>query len=354
VSRGLLAVFVALGLAAAGTFAAVSGATTSPPASGIAPGPPAITTEKATAARTEHAAAPAPETPQAPKIVTLPRNVRIAGVRVGTLQPPRAEKVVQKAFDRPLTVVVDRLRLKVVPSRLATAYVAGAVGRARSAKPGTGVPLVVAVKGAAVRTWAQTLAKRVNRDPAEVGVTLRDGRPYVAPNAFGKHLDQVALVQRVVHALVANTRRPVRVTTEKVQPRALAGGSPAVIVINRSENVLRLYKGTKPWRTFGVATGQAAYPTPRGRFSILVKWTNPWWYPPASPWAAGESPVPPGPSNPLGTRWMGISSPGVGIHGTPNPGSIGYSLSHGCIRMRIPEAEWLFDHVDVGTTVFIV
>ena len=51
---------------------------------------------------------------------------------------------------------------------------------------------------------------------------------------------------------------------------------------------------------------------------------------------------------------MGISAPGVGIHGTPDAASIGYSVSHGCIRMQIPEAEWLFEQVDVGTPVFIV
>jgi lipoprotein-anchoring transpeptidase ErfK/SrfK len=51
---------------------------------------------------------------------------------------------------------------------------------------------------------------------------------------------------------------------------------------------------------------------------------------------------------------MGLSAPGVGIHGTPEPQSIGYSESHGCIRMLIPQAEWLFNHVDIGTTVFIV
>jgi lipoprotein-anchoring transpeptidase ErfK/SrfK len=51
---------------------------------------------------------------------------------------------------------------------------------------------------------------------------------------------------------------------------------------------------------------------------------------------------------------MGLSAPGVGIHGTPDSASIGYSASHGCIRMRIPEAEWLFSHVRVGTPVFIV
>ena len=49
---------------------------------------------------------------------------------------------------------------------------------------------------------------------------------------------------------------------------------------------------------------------------------------------------PAGPGNPLGTRWMGLSAPAVGIHGTPDAASIGYSASHGCIRMQIPDAEW--------------
>jgi lipoprotein-anchoring transpeptidase ErfK/SrfK len=284
--------------------------------------------------------------------LSLPPSIRIAGVRVGRLAPTHAEKLVEKAFAHPLTVVIDRLRLRVDPRKFAKPYVTGAVGHARSAAPGTRIPLIVAVRGAAVRAWAKKLSARIDRLPAENALTLRDGRPYIAPRALGRHLDEGELVQRVVHALVANTRLPVRVETRRLQP--LAKGSPAVIVIDRSTNTLSLYKSTKPWRTFHVATGQSAYPTPRGRFDIVVKWVNPWWYPPASPWAAGESPVPPGPSNPLGTRWMGISAPGVGIHGTPNPGSIGYSLSHGCIRMLIPQAEWLFAHVDVGTPVFIV
>ncbi len=110
----------------------------------------------------------------------------------------------------------------------------------------------------------------------------------------------------------------------------------------------------KPWRVFGVATGQSSYPTPLGHFHIEVKWENPWWYPPDSPWAAGAKPIPPGPGNPLGTRWMGLDVDGIGIHGTPDAASIGYSASHGCIRMYIHDAEWLFNHVDVGTQVFIV
>jgi lipoprotein-anchoring transpeptidase ErfK/SrfK len=51
---------------------------------------------------------------------------------------------------------------------------------------------------------------------------------------------------------------------------------------------------------------------------------------------------------------MGLSAPGVGIHGTDAPWSIGHSESHGCIRMQVQSAEWLFNRVRIGTPVFIV
>jgi lipoprotein-anchoring transpeptidase ErfK/SrfK len=108
-------------------------------------------------------------------------------------------------------------------------------------------------------------------------------------------------------------------------------------------------------RSFRVATGRAQYPTPSGTFAVVDKQLYPWWYPPTySDWAAGLKPVPPGPGNPLGTRWMGLSAPGVGIHGTPDDASVGYSASHGCIRMHVWEAEWLFERVRRGTPVVIL
>jgi lipoprotein-anchoring transpeptidase ErfK/SrfK len=125
-------------------------------------------------------------------------------------------------------------------------------------------------------------------------------------------------------------------------------------VILRSSNRLHFYNKAGLARKFGVATGQASYPTPLGAYEIVTMQRNPWWYPPPSDWAEDSDPVPPGPGNPLGTRWMGISAPYVGIHGTPDAASIGYSASHGCIRMRIPDAEWLFRRVKIGMPVFIV
>ena len=128
-----------------------------------------------------------------------------------------------------------------------------------------------------------------------------------------------------------------------------------MIVVTRGANTLRLYEGRKLVRTFPVATGQAIYPTPAGVWSIANKQRDPWWYPPTyDEWAKGLKPVPPGPGNPLGTRWMGLTAPGVGIHGTDADTSIGYSASHGCVRMHVPDAEWLFEHVSVGTPVVIL
>jgi lipoprotein-anchoring transpeptidase ErfK/SrfK len=285
----------------------------------------------------------------------LPPRVHVAGVKVGGLDAAAAARVVQQAFARPLTVVVDRRTFSLRPARLATPYIDGALRRAKIAQGGN-VQLVVSVHGAAVRDVVDRIAQKVEHRAAksDFALRLRNGKPYVAPGAFGRKLDTAEVLRRIVHELTANTRLPMRFSTHTVEPRVLTAASRRVIVIDRAKNVLSLYHGTTLWQQFHVATGQAAYPTPAGRFHIVVKWVNPWWYPPASPWAVGESPVPPGPGNPLGTRWMGLSAPGVGIHGTPQPQSIGYSLSHGCIRMLIPQAEWLFNRVDVGTTVFIV
>jgi lipoprotein-anchoring transpeptidase ErfK/SrfK len=125
------------------------------------------------------------------------------------------------------------------------------------------------------------------------------------------------------------------------------------IVIDESSHSLTLTRPGQAPVVFGVAVGQSAYPTPTGSFHIISKVVDPTWTPPDSPWAQGELPVPPGPDNPLGTRWMGLNVSGVGIHGTNDPSSIGYSVSHGCIRMQIPDAERLFTMVSLGMSVYI-
>ena len=126
-----------------------------------------------------------------------------------------------------------------------------------------------------------------------------------------------------------------------------------LVVVRSDAHRLYFYREGTPVRVFAVATGGTRTPTPRGRFRVVYMARHPWWYPPASGWAQHLQPIPPGRGNPLGTRWMGISVKGVGIHGTPDARSVGYSISHGCVRMAIRDAEWLYRHVRVGTRVWI-
>jgi lipoprotein-anchoring transpeptidase ErfK/SrfK len=292
--------------------------------------------------------------PAPPPRVAIRPHVSIARVRVGFLDRGKAAAAVNTSFRRPLTVVVDGAEIHLHPARLATPYLDAAVARAWSASPGTAVDLVVSVHGSPVRDVATRIARRFDRTSADARLALVGGVPRITPGRVGRRLDKTSLVTGIVHALVTNDRAPLRFATTTIQPGVTTADLGPVILINRSINRLTYY-GSTITREFPVATGQAIYPTPAGRFHIVVKWKDPWWYPPTyDAWAAGLKPVPPGPGNPLGTRWMGLSVPGVGIHGTDEPGSIGYSASHGCIRMQVPDAEWLFDHVNIGTTVFIV
>ena len=290
-----------------------------------------------------------------PTTGTIPAGVTIAGVDVGGMTSEAATAAVQQAFAESLELDVGATRVYVTPDVLgATADVARAVEKALAAPPGTPIPLSVSVDRTVLTAFVAKLAKRFDRPATNARLFLRAGRPFITADKPGAKLDQKRTVRDVLAALSAGSRDPITVRMLRVKADVTRANFGPVIVIHRSRNHLYLYRGMRYWRAFGVATGQSAYPTPLGRFTIVVKWKNPWWYPPKSSWAQGQKPIPPGPNNPLGTRWMGLSAPGVGIHGTPDAASIGYSVSHGCIRMRIPDAEWLFVHVRIGTAVFIV
>lgn len=290
-----------------------------------------------------------------PLASVLPGDVRIAGVNVGGLQVDTAVEFVRASFAQPLVVVLAGRRITVSPTDLgAVAYAQSAVRRALAVAPGRKVDLAVNVPGAGIRRFVAGLAAPYDRPAKPRRIALLNFRPILTAGVAGRRLDRPAAAVAIVRALTGNRRDPVQLPVSAAAPSSPLVADSALIVIRRKSNDLELFHGVKLVRRFGVATGQSIYPTPLGTFSIVIKQRNPWWYPPASSWAKGELATPPGPDNPLGTRWMGLSAPLVGIHGTPNAASIGYSRSHGCIRMRIPEAEWLFDHVEVGTKVMIV
>src|SRR5204863_5072182 len=127
---------------------------------------------------------------------------------------------------------------------------------------------------------------------------------------------------------------------------AHAGDVPPVrrIVVSIPDRKLALVENDAVVRVFDVAVGAPESPSPVGTFTIVSRVTNPAYYHPGKV-------IAPGATNPIGTRWIGLSEKGFGIHGTDDPKSIGHARSHGCIRLRNHDVEKLFELVRGGDLV---
>jgi hypothetical protein len=284
----------------------------------------------------------------------IAEGVTIDETSVGGMTAEQAATAVHADFRSPLGVGLSGRTFYISPEQLGgIPLVTPAVEQALDADPGESVELKVLVDRPRLSSRTARFARELSRPAVDAQVRLHGLRPVIKPEKLGLQVRSRPLARVLEAALLAGERAPVDVPHTTLIPAVMREDIRSVVVIQRSANGLFFYQGDRRTK-LGVATGQPVYPTPLGEFTIVDKQLNPWWYPPDSDWAAGMSPIPPGPGNPLGTRWMGLSAPGVGIHGTPDAASIGYSASHGCIRMRIPEAEWLYERVDVGTPVFIV
>ena len=128
-------------------------------------------------------------------------------------------------------------------------------------------------------------------------------------------------------------------------PRA---AEPAIVqrrvVVSIPDRKLAVIEDGEVAAVFAIAVGKPSTPSPVGTFTIVNRVTNPTYY------KAGKV-VGPGAANPVGTRWIGLSEKGYGIHGTDNPRSIGFAKSHGCIRLRNQDVEQLFERVRTGDVV---
>ncbi len=285
---------------------------------------------------------------------TIAAGVQIGSVDVGGLTAADATAAVQAAYFAPVVVHVGHRNYPVSPHHFHTSLgLSAVIQTALTAPADTAISLTPKLGMALIAKWVRTLAKKTNRAPVAGRLLLRHNRPFFTHAHPGRSLRKFPTRMLIRHQVVTGVRTLIVARLRQLQAAAVK--SQPVIVIHRGVNRLYLYRGVRLWRTFPVATGQPQWPTPLGHFQIVVKWVNPWWFPPTQDsWAQGLKPVPPGPGNPLGTRWMGLSAPGVGIHGTDDPWSIGHFESHGCIRMQVPSAEWLFSRVRIGTPVFII
>jgi lipoprotein-anchoring transpeptidase ErfK/SrfK len=120
-----------------------------------------------------------------------------------------------------------------------------------------------------------------------------------------------------------------------------------VIVVSLEDRKLAVVEDGQVKKVYTVAVGKPTTPSPTGTFSIARRVKNPTY-------SHDGKIVLPGPGNPVGTRWMGLSVKGYGIHGTNEPKSIGKAASHGCIRMGRKDLEEFYELVNVGDTVELV
>ena len=119
-----------------------------------------------------------------------------------------------------------------------------------------------------------------------------------------------------------------------------------VVLVSIADRELAVIEEGNVIARFSVAVGAAASPSPTGKFQIVSRVSNPTYYHPGTV-------IPSGRDNPVGTRWLGLSQKGYGIHGTNAPRSVGHAASHGCIRLRNRDMERLFTMLRVGDRVEI-
>jgi lipoprotein-anchoring transpeptidase ErfK/SrfK len=119
------------------------------------------------------------------------------------------------------------------------------------------------------------------------------------------------------------------------------------LIVNIAARKIVLVEDGKVLKMYPVAVGKHSTPSPSGSFHIASHVVNPTY-------SHDGKVVGPGPTNPVGTRWMGLGYKGYGIHGTNHPESIGHAASHGCIRMRKHDVEELFELVRVGDEVDLI
>jgi lipoprotein-anchoring transpeptidase ErfK/SrfK len=309
----------------------------------------------------------------------IAKGVTIAGVDVGGMKVSEARRIVarelREPLERPISVVHSGRRFTLSAQDAGVhADVLGMVDEAlaksrdgsiftRVARDLTGgeenaqVPARVTYDQGAIDGLVKRVSGQLNRKARDAEVDFPSLEKVKQQN--GVKVQAHLLRQRLAQALTVpgvgrRVKAPVRVTHPKVTQADLAKKYPVVLVADRTNFQLKLYKQLQLVKSYTVAVGAVGFDTPAGLYHIQNKAVNPTWTVPNSAWAgdlAGKV-VPPGPDNPLKARWLGIFD-GAGIHGTEETYSLGQAASHGCLRMAIPDVIELYDQVPVGTPIYI-
>jgi lipoprotein-anchoring transpeptidase ErfK/SrfK len=205
-----------------------------------------------------------------------------------------------------------------------------------------------------VRSLLKQAAAELYRHPRNAAIRLEDGELVFQRARKGQALDTTSGL-RTIMAAFKSWRQEVTLAVEPVLPEVTDEELGKTITIDLSTNTLRLLDGFDVVRTYDVGTAMRGYSTPPGTWEVIDKHENPTWYNPDPDGWGADLPltIPGGPGNPLGTRALYLDAPGIRVHGTPATDSVGFYVSHGCIRMRMWEVEELYPLVPVGTPVLV-
>ena len=293
------------------------------------------------------------------------QHVRLAGVDVGGLTALQVREtiasVIRDEARAPITLRYHGRRFALKPHATGQELrVKPTVWRVMHAPADSDLLPVIRFRHAPVRDFLARVGDAVAVAPVDAAVHIH--LTYISHSYAhaGRRLAVKQVGHQILRMLADPSRdRSRRARTIKVAPavdiRRLRRLYPAIITVQKSTFTLRLFRHLHYARSYSVAVGQPAYPTPEGLFAIQSKQVNPTWTAPNSPWAgelAGQSFDSSDPGNPLKARWMGVTG-SVGIHGTGEDSSIGTAASHGCIRMHAWDVIDLFDRVSIGTPVLI-
>jgi hypothetical protein len=311
-------------------------------------------------------------------------GVKVGTIDVGGLSPAAARAKVQRELLDPLQkpIVVHRdgetwsLTAKqagihadvdsMVDTAVERSHDGNTVQRAWRQLTGghvnTTIPASVDYDKAAVTKLVDAIGGELVTEPKDAEISFGATSLGEVAGHEGVSLKARSLTRRIERAIATpGAKRTFAATTKTVEPKVssdeLAEQYPVVLTVDRSHFKLRLWKNLKLTKTYSIRVGQQGLETPAGLYHIQNKAINPAWSVPHSPWTgdlAGKV-IPGGtPENPLKARWMGIFD-GAGIHGIDpsSYGTIGTAASHGCVGMRIPDVEQLYDQVPVGAPIYI-
>jgi lipoprotein-anchoring transpeptidase ErfK/SrfK len=312
----------------------------------------------------------------------VPVGVSIADTDLSAMTPSQAADAIRTAVAapllRPLTVSADERTFTFDPRETVTIDVDTMVNDAfaprrdatylrRVMHDVTGAPLTkeiqprFSVDENLIDEWLAGLAETIDEPSRDATVAVVGASVKVKPSRIGRRTDiqESARLLREAFATeraLADEVREVTLPVKTLKPKVTEKDLGKTIIVKLSERRVKLYDGAKLEKTYRCAIGSPGYPTPKGQFVVVQKRYMPTWVNPApNGWGADmPASIGPGPGNPLGTRALNLSAPGIRFHGTTKRYSIGSAASHGCMRMLREDIEDFYDRVKVGTRVYIL